>query len=164
MKHQDITKQRDHISMECFNCDGWLKINVNPQNYVSSIELTHRYHNEYMDVRVSEEIKDYIMENIRQTPRLLWEELAPRSSTLTEKQLYRWWMEFSQHSWKRDEDQVESTVKLIEEYVSVDLMFKLNQNGVIGIAFAIKDLLNLVGNTAIEIAMDATCKLSFILM
>ncbi len=144
--------------MKRYDCKGWLKIHVDPINKKAVIKLTHSYHSKYVDIRVSEDIKEYIRDNLRQTPRVLWDYLGAHNEHLKEMQVYRWWMGFSEHSWKTKEDQVESAILLVNKYSNIEFMFKITQDGITAVAFAVKELLSLIGEKAVEIGIDATCK------
>ncbi|CAG8850886.1 2403_t:CDS:1, partial [Racocetra persica] len=58
---------------------GWLMLTVDIEKLQVTTELTHKYHAEYVDVRVMNEIKEYIQTNLQQTPRNIWENLGTRS-------------------------------------------------------------------------------------
>lgn len=74
--------------MERFNCEGWLKLVVDLVKNETQVTLTHYHHAEYVDVQVSEDLKEYIRGNLHQTPRPLWNDLA-LTGNVTEKQLHR---------------------------------------------------------------------------
>jgi hypothetical protein len=67
-------------------------------------------------------------------------------------------MEISAESWKLDQDQVRSAIKLIENYENVDIMFNLTEGGVTAIALSVEEFIGTIGVNAVEIAMDATCE------
>jgi hypothetical protein len=144
--------------MKRFHCNGWLKIIVDIEKEEAHIRLTHHHHAGYVDVRVTEEVKEYLRRNLRLTPRQIWEDLGAKTGNITEKQLHHWWMEFSQDEWKMEKDQADSAVKLIAKYENVEMMFHIRENGVIAIAFCVKELVRLVGANAVEVGIDATCK------
>jgi len=146
--------------MERFHCDGWLILTIDTAKKQTVAEITHRHHVKYVDVRITEELKEYILENIHHTPRYLWENIGMMTGNITEKQLHRWWVEFSQHAWKLDENQVQSAIKLINQHNIVELMFSTIDDQITAIAFGIKELIASVGVNAVEIGMDATCKYS----
>ncbi|CAG8708093.1 17498_t:CDS:2, partial [Racocetra persica] len=71
-KHEDSIKYRDHLSKEQFYCKGWLILTIDTNKDQVTVELTHDYHTRYIDVRITDKIKEYIKNNIQQTPRILW--------------------------------------------------------------------------------------------
>jgi hypothetical protein len=144
--------------MKRFYCDGWLKIAIDMERKEAVVELTHRHHAEYIDVRVSEEVKEYIKENLRLTPRQIWEDLGAKTGNITEKQLHHWWMEFNQEEWKKDKDQVLSAIKLVDRYENVEELFCVAEGGITAIAFNVKELVKSIGLGVVEIGIDATCK------
>ena len=160
----DPTKHRDTLGMLKFNCKGSLKVIVDLDiQKEATVELTHDHHEEYVDVRVPDEVKEYVCENLRRTPRQLWEDLgahAEETGNLTQKQIHHWWREYSKDAWKKDDDQVQSALKLINEYSNnVTEMFNITEDGVTAIAFGIKAFIDEVGRKAVEVGIDATCKL-----
>ena len=48
-----------------------MKIIINKETKEATIELTHNRHEEYIDERVPNEVKEYIQDNLRRTPRQL---------------------------------------------------------------------------------------------
>ena len=149
--------------MQRYDCEGWLKVVIDMEMREAIVELTHKHHDEYINVRVSTEVKEYICANLRRTPRQLWEDLGGRRETfnLTEKQIHHWWHEFSKKAWKRDVDQFQSSAKLINENgTDIDLMFSTAEGGITAIAFGVKELIRSIGSKAVEIGIDATCKLN----
>ncbi|RIB18358.1 hypothetical protein C2G38_1884647, partial [Gigaspora rosea] len=59
-KHEYSTKYKDCLPMQRFNCKGWLTITIDTEKKQVIVELTHKYHAEYADVHVMDEIKEYI--------------------------------------------------------------------------------------------------------
>ncbi|CAG8491544.1 13886_t:CDS:2 [Gigaspora margarita] len=135
---------------------GWLTISINTEKNQVTVELTHEYHAEYIDVCTTNEIKEYIQNNLQQTPRVLWENIGTINVNLTEKQIYRWWTNFSQHIWKKDENQIHSAIKTILSHNDVGLLFYIIENESIMICFEIKEIINNLGVKATEIGVDAT--------
>ncbi|RIB19546.1 hypothetical protein C2G38_2136760 [Gigaspora rosea] len=156
-KHEDPTKHRDRLPMQRFHCRGWLTLTIDLQKFQVTIELTHEYHAEYVDVRVMNEIKEYIQTNLQQMPRNIWENLGTRSVNITEKQIYYWWMTLSQHIWKKDENQIQSAIKIIEQYDNIEILLTVEDSGVTMISFGVKEIINRLGVNAVEIGVDATC-------
>ncbi|CAG8678400.1 21653_t:CDS:1, partial [Racocetra persica] len=68
--------------------------------------------------------------------------LGTRSVNITEKQIYYWWMTFSQHIWKKDENQIQSAIKIIEQYDDIELLLTVEENGVTMISFGVKEIIS----------------------
>lgn len=63
-------------------------------------------------------------------------------------------------AWKFNEDQVESTLKLLKIMQGLEeseVIPILQEKGIHAISFAFKDVLSELGETIEEIAMDSTC-------
>jgi len=157
-KHENIAKHRDRTTMQRFDCNGWMKLIIDKDSREATIKLTHNHHDKYIDIRVTEDVKEYIHINLRQTPRQLWEDIGANNGNVTEKQIHNWWMRFSQGVWKRNENQFLSAVELIGEHRNMEKMFHINEGGVTAIALSVKELLRTVGPKAVEVGIDATCK------
>jgi hypothetical protein len=163
-KHADPSKHRDTLGMPRFDCAGLLKMTIDTTKMEIIFELNHNDHEHYTDVRVPDEVREYVRANLRRTPRQLWEDLGARAEetgNLTQKQVHHWWREYSKNAWKRDNDQVQSAMMLINEYNNnVTEMFYVTENGITAIAFGVKDFIDKVGRKAVEVGIDATCKLT----
>ncbi|CAG8836484.1 24380_t:CDS:2, partial [Racocetra persica] len=154
-KREDPTKHKDHLPMQRFHCGGWLTITINTKKNQVNIKLTHEYHTEYIDVHVTNEVKEYIQNNIQQTPRMLWENICAKNINITEKQIYRWWMNFNQYIWKKDEDQIYSAIKIISAYKDIEIMMHRVDNEVTLICFGITEIIHCLGVNIAEIGVDA---------
>ncbi|CAG8797972.1 20949_t:CDS:2, partial [Gigaspora margarita] len=129
-KHEDPTKHRDRLLMQWFHCRSWLMLTIDLQKFQVTIELTHEYHAEYVDVRVINEIKEYIQTNLQQTPRNIWENL--------------------------DKNQIQSAIKIIEQYDDIEILLSVEDSGVTMISFGVREIINQLGVNAVEIGVDAT--------
>ncbi|CAG8718659.1 26839_t:CDS:2 [Racocetra persica] len=133
-KYEDPTKHRDHLPMQRFHCRGWLMLTIDTEKNQIEVELVHKYHTEYAD-----------------------ENIGTRSPNVTEKQIYYWWINFSQHIWKKDEDQIQSAIKIIEECDDTEIILSIVENGVTIISFGVIELINKLDVNAVEIGVDVTC-------
>ncbi|CAG8601244.1 3242_t:CDS:1, partial [Gigaspora rosea] len=65
-------------------------------------------------------------------------------------------METSSKLWKKNKDQVQSAVQLLNNYCDINIMFSIENNGITAIAFSIEKLIDLIGSKAVEVGIDAT--------
>ncbi|KAJ7683354.1 hypothetical protein B0H17DRAFT_834078, partial [Mycena rosella] len=108
----DPKKRRARMKMDRFACDGWLHITVDDAEIsVVTVRMTHhRCHTPYLDISISNEIKETV-ENLKHLtaakvgPRLcliyivvnfvsqIWEAVLKGNpeTELNEKQIYRHW-------------------------------------------------------------------------
>ncbi|CAG8482530.1 4851_t:CDS:2 [Cetraspora pellucida] len=114
------------------------------------------HHAEYVDICVTNNIKEYIQSNLQKTPRLLWEEIGLSNTNITEKQIYSWWLNYSQSVWKKDQNQIVSSIKVIESYNNIEILFSTVNTEVTVIAFAVTKMIHNLGIKAKEIGIDAT--------
>ncbi|CAG8832251.1 411_t:CDS:1, partial [Gigaspora margarita] len=100
------------------------------------------YHAKYADVHVMNEIKEYIQNNLHQTSQIIWKNLGTKSPNITKKQIYYWWINFSQHIWKKDENQIKSAIKIIKIYDNIEIILNITDNEVTMISFGIIEIIN----------------------
>ncbi|CAG8632278.1 14026_t:CDS:2, partial [Cetraspora pellucida] len=129
-KHEDHTKHRDRLPMQQFHCGGWLLLTIDTEKMQITIELSHKYHVEYVDVRVMNEIKEYVQANLQQTPRNIWENL--------------------------NENQIQSAIKIIKQYDDIELLLTVEESGITMISFGVKKIISQLGVNAVDIGVDAT--------
>ncbi|CAG8757380.1 27898_t:CDS:2, partial [Racocetra persica] len=119
-KYEDSTKHRDHLLMQRFHCKGWLKITIDTEKKEVFIELTHEYHAKYADIRVINEIKEYIQIIFTKLP-------------------------------GKDEDQIQSAIKIIEVYDYTEMILNIMDNGITMISFGLIEIIKKLGVNAVEI-------------
>lgn len=80
-------------------------------------------------------------------------------TNITEKQIYAYWVHLNEATWRLDDDQVKSALKVLEraEGIDVEIIPIRNEPGISTIAFGFKDILDDYGKEIKEIAMDLTC-------
>ena len=72
-KHQDNSKHRDVSVMKRFNCNGVIKIAVNKSSNMVNLSVNHDFlHKKPINTEVSQDIKDFIKENIDLLPREIY--------------------------------------------------------------------------------------------
>ncbi|CAG8684911.1 11567_t:CDS:2, partial [Gigaspora rosea] len=142
-KHEDSAKHRDYIPMQWFHCRQ------------VTIELTHEYHAEYVDIRITNETKEYIQNNLQQPPQVLWKNISIENPNITEKQIYRWQINFSQHIWKKDKVQIKSAIEILNLHNDIEILLYISNSEVIMISFGIREIIDRIGINATEIGVDA---------
>ncbi|CAG8450754.1 12527_t:CDS:1 [Racocetra fulgida] len=110
------------------------------------------------------EIKDYVQDHLQQTPRVIWENIGTNYPNITEKQIYYWWLNLSQHLWKKDDNQIQSAIKIIESYTGIEIILTITDDEVTMISFGIIEIINRLGVNAVEIGIDATCMYSYLFL
>ncbi|CAG8651404.1 2613_t:CDS:2 [Rhizophagus irregularis] len=117
-KHQDLLKQRDTPSMNRFNCEGYIRINVNQTTNIAKIEVNHNYlHPPTSENSVSEEIKMFIQENIDLLPCEIYAKLINKGLDLSikQKQIHFWWTKFNQNRYIHHENSFQSALIWMKE-------------------------------------------------
>lgn len=81
------------------------------------------------------------------------------NTELTEKQIYAHWANLNQATWRLDDDQVKSAIKVLKrvEGIDVEIIPVHAEDGISTLAFAFKGILDDYGMEVEEIAMDSTC-------
>ncbi|KAJ7698358.1 hypothetical protein B0H17DRAFT_1006819 [Mycena rosella] len=124
------------MKMDRFACDGWLHITVDDAEIsVVTVRMTHhRCHTPYLDISISNEIKETV-ENLKHlTAAKIWEAVLKGNpeTELNEKQIYRHWAEVNSGEWRLDDDQVKSALKVLEKYedLSVEIIPITAEDGI----------------------------------
>ncbi|CAG8682231.1 24299_t:CDS:2 [Gigaspora margarita] len=63
-KHSNYSKHHDKLSMIHFPCEGYIKITIYQNLLISDINMRYKLHSIQQDVSISNEIKDFIANNI----------------------------------------------------------------------------------------------------
>src|SRR5581483_6520525 len=83
-KHQDVSKHRDTKAMERFRCNGIVKVSIDSLNNMASLSVKHDLlHKKPTNVEVSQDIKDFIKENINLLPREIYAQLVNKGLDLS---------------------------------------------------------------------------------
>lgn len=104
------------------------------------------------------EVEALIRRNLSFTPAIITGEVQKKYPNVSTAQIRNAWQKMSEEKWKRDEDQIKSACKLLEENKErVDLLEMTAIEGVEAIAWAMKGVM--VGvKDVVEVALDATCE------
>ncbi|CAG8845821.1 32629_t:CDS:2, partial [Gigaspora margarita] len=92
-KNQDISKHRDTKSIERYDCNGMIRISINCTTLMATIYIRHGLLHSYpKDVSVSDNIKQFIMNNINLLPREIYAQLVENGLDLSisSKQVHNW--------------------------------------------------------------------------
>ena len=111
-KYPDSSKQRDVPSMERFHCGGVIKISVDITKQMFEVKLVHtNLHIRPINKSVSQDVKDFIKDNIDLLPREIYYRLVDKDMDITirQNQIHFWWSQLGQNQYKRYEDSFDST-------------------------------------------------------
>ena len=114
-KHQDVSKHRNTKCMARFDCNGIIKITINEANNMAK---QHDFlHKRPSNTTVSQEIKDYIKENIDLLPREIYAWLVAKGLDISIRanQIHFWWTQIGQNRYKRHEDAFQSAIEWLQE-------------------------------------------------
>lgn len=125
------------------------------------VELYHTYHTPYIDIELSDEILGFINELVAtRTPAEIYQSLQdskiPGAQRTVQHQVYYQWQQANRKNWRRDDDQVVSAIRLLEELgdkYSHEVFTTANLRALAIYIHA--SISNLAQNTK-EIAIDAT--------
>ncbi|CAG8742449.1 12731_t:CDS:2, partial [Cetraspora pellucida] len=102
-KHDDSNKQRDREYIDQFTCNGILKILLDMEINVATVDLQHNLLHKRSDrFNVTDDIKVEIQKNIHCTPANIFRQLEQQNPNLTQKQVYAWWTYFLKKEYERD--------------------------------------------------------------
>ncbi|CAG8848268.1 20812_t:CDS:1, partial [Racocetra persica] len=117
----DISKQRNTGSyLIRYACEGLLSIAIDLANNYANIKLSHKHlHQRPRHISVSEQVKQYIRENLVFRASELHREIITKKldgfETLTVDQVYFWWAHEASKYYRRHEDQYQSAKLLLHE-------------------------------------------------
>ncbi|CAG8436323.1 3850_t:CDS:2, partial [Scutellospora calospora] len=117
-KHNDPEKQRDTKTMERFDCNGCIKVNINLTLQIARITVEHNIlHSKPNNVAVPEDVKQYIKNNIDLLPREIYARLIDKGmdTSIVQKQIHYWWATFGSNRYIRHNDAFKSALMWIEE-------------------------------------------------
>ena len=160
-KHPDTAKQRDVTSIERFDCGGFIKISINEITQMTEVTLYHRIlHEKPMDMSITQNIKDFIKNNIDLLPREIYARLISEGINLLvrQKQIHFWWSQLGQDRYKRHDNAFESAyIWLLENQYNIILQ---QVEPVHALAFdtGFLEQLNGLGIIINESGIDATCE------
>jgi len=133
------------------------------QNAYIIIHLHHHFkHVHYVDVSMPPEAMQMIEEQAEwATPSVLATQVRKLHSRVSMDQVYKAWRALSETHWRRDDLQIPSAKKLLDEYADEVDIFELNNvpDGVEILAWGMKKIVKPLEGKVVEVGMDATCTL-----
>ena len=91
----------------------------------------------------------------------MWEAILKKypKTDLTQKQVYACWTHLHESTWQLDNDQVKSTLMVLErvDNIDIEIIPVPMKDGISSLAFNFKNILEDYGEEIVEIAMDSTC-------
>lgn len=191
-KVADKKDQHDKDCMHTFDCDGWLTIWACPDTDDLFVRLKHKdNHVPYFCIDVPADVQQFVKDNprlrgpeVRTTMTLkkhcdsqycqLWNEILKTYPTpnFSRRAVHTLYMKSHQSEWKRDDDEIKSAKKLLEEFSQKDKgspyhiepipMPDNADDGYTAIAFSMPNLIRKWGGKIVEIALDSTCMYPFL--
>ncbi|RIB29550.1 hypothetical protein C2G38_2155006 [Gigaspora rosea] len=158
-KYSDYSKHRDKLSMIHFSCEGHIKITIYQDLLISDINMRYKLHSIRQDVSISNEIKDFIANNIDLLPREIYKRLIDHnlSINIRQKQIYYWWNELGKSQYKRDNDAFFSAQKWLNEK-SYEIIFQSESPKALGFLTKIWNTVQDLRLKIQEIGVDSTYK------
>ena len=104
--------------MDRFDCNGVIKVTINETNNMAKLSMQHDFlHKRPSNTTVSQEIKDYIKENIDLLPREIYARLVAKGldTSIRANQIHFWWTQIGQNRYKRHEDAFQSAIEWLQE-------------------------------------------------
>jgi hypothetical protein len=87
-------------------------------------------------------------------------------TNLTQKQVYAYWAQLHEGTWRLHDDQVQSALLVLQRVddLDIEIISVPEEDGISSLAFNFKSILGDYGEEIIEIGMDSTCKKSLVLL
>ena len=158
-KHIELSKQRDVSSMERYKCDGFIKVSIDKTMEIAEVTLIHKIlHQKPVDTYVSQEVKDFIKDNIDLLPREIYARLINKGIDLSirQKQIHFWWTKLGQIRYRRHDNAFESAYTWLLENQYKIVLYKTEPVNVLAFDTGILDQLNKFGIIVNECGIDAT--------
>ncbi len=154
-KNENEEKQRDRIPIDRFDCDSVIKIVINTNNQLVTIDYVHSIlHKRPERYLISEPTKEFIYSQLHLSPAEIFEQLETNNPNITQKQVHYWWTQMMKKNYERDQNQLIFTHLLLNEkdfnIIFIDLIGDVKYVGFITPLFQ-----HLIHNK--EIFVDATC-------
>jgi hypothetical protein len=147
--------QRDRESIERFDCNGVLKISLNMETHIVTIDLKHNLlHKRPHRYGLNDSIKEVIKGSLHLTPSDIFKQLGLQYPDLTQKQVHACWIYFIKETYMRDNNQLLSAQMLLQEY-----KYKLLCSSKIDVSYFgfITPFFEILKRSE-EIFVDATCR------
>ncbi|KAJ6586095.1 hypothetical protein B0H19DRAFT_1250823 [Mycena capillaripes] len=158
-------RNRDNVGMKRFPCQSKLAISCrtsrdNEDELNVTVQLKHAAkHTCYTDVSMPQAALDMIREDVEWlTPVTMVSKVQAAFPAISAAQIYRAWMEMSEIFWRRDDLQLPSTAKLLEEHSDDVDIFKPEDipEGVEMLCWGMKKIAGPLKGKIVEIGVDAT--------
>jgi hypothetical protein len=147
-----------------YDCKGSLTVAIDEdqtddEQYIVNATLEHEIkHPSYVVTSTPEEAIEKMKKMLDYSPTEVATSLKKEWPHLLQKQIYRIWSQLCEAAWRRDANPMESAKRLIQEDPSVDLWELAVPEGVVALAWGMKDIASRIGKEIVEIGIDATCK------
>ena len=149
--------------MKRFDCNGIIKVTIDKSNNVAILSVKHDFlHEKPINVEVSQEIKDFITENIDLLPREIYAQLVKKGLDLSirQKQIHFWWVQLGQNRYKRNEDAFKSAIEWLKENHKNVIVKETVPVHALAFTTGLYEKLKQVDIEIRECGIDATCKYS----
>lgn len=156
-----LKDMRDRGETERFHCTSTLVFRLCLVDRTLKMRMNHVYHEPYVDISLSEQVLDFISERTKTcTPAELYRALrdsdVPGKDEAMDHQVFYQWQLANRKLWRRDDDQILSALRLLEEYPNT-VSTKIFQDGDMrGVALYMSDAIARLATRTKEVSMDAT--------
>ena len=147
--------------MKRFNCNGIIKIVVNKSSNVVNLSVNHDFlHKKPVNTEVTQDIKDFIRNNIDLLPREIYAQLVSKGldPSIRQKQIHFWWSKLGQNRYRRDDDAFKSTIIWIKEKYKNIILEETIPVHAIAFTTEIYEKFKQMEMKICECGIDATCK------
>lgn len=159
-------RNRDNVGMKRYPCRSRLIIscraNAARGKRTITIQLEHHTkHVQYVDVSMPPGAAKMIREHVEWlTPVAMVAKVQAAYAGVNAAQIHRAWMDMSQLFWRRDDLQLPSAKKLLEEFTDMVDIFspKAIPDGVEILCWGMKKIATPLKGKIVEVGIDATCK------
>ncbi|TEB23617.1 hypothetical protein FA13DRAFT_1596660, partial [Coprinellus micaceus] len=159
----------DHEQMEVYDCSSLLNINVLSHSGHISVRVVHRmHHNNYIDVRLSAEVKQFIKDHTHLMTTMIWDEILKTNPMpeFSRKLVYTYWHQLSSQKWKCDDAEVKLANVLLDEasktcsrnsgsLYAVEKVPIKDEIGYTGIVFVLSEILGKWSGHVKELQIDS---------
>ncbi|KAF7378400.1 SWIM-type domain-containing protein [Mycena sanguinolenta] len=163
--HDPNIRNRDNVGMKRYPCQSKLVISCRASRKDEdemnvTVQLKHaQKHTSYTNVSMPQDALDMIRENVEWlTPVAMVSKVQAKFPTVTAAQIHRAWMEMSEIHWRRDDLQLPSAAKMLEEHgEDVDIFKPENvPEGVEMLCWGMKKIAGPLRGKIFEIGVEAT--------
>jgi hypothetical protein len=164
MNSNPNAQHRYRQDMRRYDCKGSLKVAIDEdrtddEQYIVKAILEHESeHPSYVVTSTPKEAIEEMKKMLDYSPTEVATCLRKKWNHLRQKQIYRLWSQLCEAAWRRDPNPMESAKRLIREEPSVDLWELTVPEGVVALAWGMKDIAGRIGKEIVEIGIDATCE------